>query len=83
MRETCKSNSSNVMDFWDSKEVKVTELLELKFKVYKKIMEYRYNTGDHSHVPLYWKEKGMLDFDSLFDYLNSNSRINELSTTIF
>ncbi|OPD49250.1 hypothetical protein BVF97_19630 [Bacillus thuringiensis] len=71
------------MDFWDSKEAKVTELLELKFKVYKKIMEYRYNTGDHSHVPLYWKEKGMLGFDSLFDYLNSNSRINELSTTIF
>ena len=70
MEKKCQDIANKIINFWNSEDIKTSELVELKFKAYKKIMEYRYNAGDYSFEPMHWKNSRMLEFNSLYEYLN-------------
>lgn len=69
LENKCKEISKVVIDSWNE-EVTTSDILELKFRIYKKMMKYRFEHGDISYESLFWEKSGMLSSGSLLEYIN-------------
>jgi hypothetical protein len=68
MQENCEKIATLVNKFWKNPQYS-NKNLESHFAIYKKIMNCRYEAGDISFEPLFWKKSEMLDSKNFSEYV--------------